>query len=62
MVLFSGAKESYYDGFLYSLEDNTLIFEIQLPEQFTTDDIQKAGINLGTELNGYVDSYEFFTK
>jgi spore maturation protein CgeB len=20
------------------------------------------GINLGTELNGYVDSYEFFTK
>ena len=60
MILFSGANESYYDDFLYSLEDNTLIFEIQLPEQFTTDEIQSAGVNIGPELYGYVDGYEFF--
>ena len=49
-----------YPRFLYSLTGNTLIFEIDLPEQFKTDDLVAASISLGTELRGYVDSYEFY--
>ena len=60
VILFSGDQESYYDGFLYSLEGNTLIFEIQLPEPFTADDIQQIAVNVGTAVYNYVDSYDFY--
>ena len=49
-----------YPRFLYSLTGNTFIYEIDLPEPFTTDDLVAASVSLGTELSGYVDGYEFY--
>ena len=60
VLLFEGEDYTVYSGFPYSLTGNTLIFEIDLPEQFKTDDLVAASISLGTELRGYVDSYEFY--
>ena len=61
VVLLSGNDMSFYDGFPYSITGRTFIFEIQLPEQFSIDDIQGVGISLGTERDGYVDTYDFYT-
>lgn len=60
VLLFEREDYTVYSGFPYSLTGNTLIFEIDLPEQFKTDDLVAASISLGTELRGYVDSYEFY--
>ena len=60
LLLFEGNNYTVYSGFPYSLTDSTLLFEILLPEQFTTDDIKAAHVSLGTELKGYVDGYEFY--
>ena len=61
VLLIDGNDYTSYSGFLYSLTGNTLIFEIRLPEQFTTDDITAAHISLGTELGDFVDTYEFYS-
>ena len=47
-------------GFPYSLTGNTLIFEMDLPEQYTVDDIYGIDVSLGTEIDNYVDAYEFY--
>ncbi len=60
ITLFSGNETLYLDSFPYSLTGCTLLFEIRLPEPFTTDDIQVVSVSAGTELPGYVDSYDFY--
>ena len=58
--LYARGKSESYGDFPYSLTGNTFIFEIQLPEQYTIEDIVGAGISLGTEREDYVDSYDFY--
>lgn len=47
-------------GFPYSLTGNTFLFEMDLPEQYTVDDIYGIDVSLGTEIDNYVDAYEFY--
>ncbi len=60
VVLYSGNETIAYDSFPFTLTGSTLLYEIQLPEPFTTDDILAVSVRLGTEQPNYVDAYDFY--
>ena len=49
-------------GFPYSMTGNTFVFEMDLPEQYTTEDLYGVYVNLGTEQSNYTDTYDFYVE
>lgn len=54
----------YHDAVTWRQEENTFIFDITLPEDvpWTTYDVAKLSVNLGTNVPTYVDHYEYWPE
>lgn len=57
-------KNTFSDlgAFPYSMTGNTFVYEMNLPEKYTIEDLYGVYVNLGTEQSNFTDTYDFFVE